>query len=68
MNGQLVHQPGAFDDQLIVRGGLRNREKGVLDVGGIHVDTADDDHVVAPPAQAADSRGRPAAAARLEGE
>ena len=39
----------------------------MLDVRRVHVDAAHDDHVVAPAAQAADSRRRPPAAAGLEG-
>ena len=68
LDGQLVHRAGSLDDELVVRRGLGDREERVLDVRGVDVDAAHDDHVVAPAAQAADPRRRPAAAARLEGD
>jgi hypothetical protein len=46
-NRELVQHAGTLDDELVVRGGRGNGEERMLDVRGIHVDAADDEHVVA---------------------
>src|SRR5207342_1867029 len=56
LHGELVHHALAVDDELIVRRNVRNGEQRVLDVGGVDVDAAHDDHVVAPALQAVDPR------------
>ena len=51
-DGQLVEWPMAFDDQAVVRRRPFDAQQQLLDVGGVDVDAADDQHVVVAAAQA----------------
>src|SRR4051812_251690 len=53
---QLVEGVRALQDQLVVRGDALDVQQGVLDLGGVEVDAADDEHLVAAPSDGAHAR------------
>ena len=68
LEGELVHQARALDDQSPVGGDAGDAGENLLDVRGIHVDAADDQHVVAAAAELDEARGGAPAGARLVGD
>ena len=58
--------PGPLDDQPVVRRGALDAQQHVLDLGGVEVDSADDQHVVVAAAQAGQPDRGAAALAGLD--
>ncbi len=65
LDGHLVEAVVAREDDLVVRQGPLDREQRRLDLRRVHVDAADDEHVIGAPAYAPDAADRPPAAAAL---
>src|ERR1700694_3355465 len=65
--GQFVQATAPLDHELVVRRDVRQADQHSLDLRGIDVHAADDQHVVVTPGDALQAQVRPAAGAALRG-